>query len=366
LSIIPLIKTLLIATLSALLPSAASAQSASEPALRNFTEIRQTSAQFSAVSKAVSLSGSPRLAGFVLTDPALSAPVRASGERLLARIGHGSDPMPGDGAISISPFLRYDPNMNGGFPEDHVMVGGFRFKIDEKDQAVEGLIAGVIISYGWRAGLGGRTALEVQSALSLGHGLEHDLKKVSSRAEGCIRHMARPDLYFHGCVDVGGARYDLGRSERAGARVAVSRILTGLDGVHELNLEGRVERALTPVEYERGILSASVISAMPGPVVWSGRAEWGQPVEGVLVSRTRLLLGATFELVGEPTSVLVDWNNSSGSVFLGVPREDQTLTLSFNRSVNRKVRLSAALTLNTSSIKPYNRKNIDLGISARY
>jgi hypothetical protein len=318
------------------------------------------------VAEAVRLAGSPRMAGYLLTDPALPAAARASGERLLTRVGHGPDATPWEGAVSVSPFLRYDANLNGGFPEDHVMAGGFRFEIAEADRAVAGPIAGVVLSYGGRAGLGGGTALELRSSLMAGQALGHDLKKFAYSAEVCLRHMARRDLYLHGCLDAGGARYELGRSDRTGARFGVTRIHGGLGGVHELTLEGRVERDHGAHPYERGLVSVSLLSAMPGPVVWSARAELGQPVDGVLVSRARVQLGATFDLMDRPTTVAVDWRRSAGGLFLGAPREDRTLTLSVSRPLSDRVRASLALTRNDSTAAPYNRNTVDLGISMRF
>lgn len=315
---------------------------------------------------AVRLTGSARLAGFVLTHPNLPTPVRASGEALLARIGQGVNPTAGEGTFSAAPFLRFDPNLNGGFPEDHVTVGGFRFEIAEKDQAVSGLIAGVNLGYGWRRGLGGGTALELRSSLSLGHALEHDLMKISAGAEACLRHRARRDLYVHGCVDAGGSSFELGESRRVGARVGVTRMMTGFGGAHELTFEGRVERALSPTRYDRGVLAVSLLSAMPGPVVWSARAEIGQPVDGVLVTRARLSLGATFELLERPTSLSLDWRQAEGGMFLGETREDRTVTLSVSRPVTDRVRLSVSLSRNASSADPYDRDSLGLGISMRF
>ncbi|PTX52469.1 hypothetical protein IQ03_01278 [Gemmobacter caeni] len=318
------------------------------------------------VAEAVRLAGSPRMAGYLLTDPALPAHVRASGDRLLARVGHGPAATPWEGAVSVSPFLRYDANLNGGFPEDHIMAGGFRFEVAEADRAVAGPIAGAILSYGGRAGLGGGTALEFRSSLMAGHALEHDLKKVAYSAEVCLRHMARRDLYLHGCLDAGGSRYELGRSDRTGARIGVTRILGGLGGVHELTIEGRLERDHGVRPYERGLVALSLLSAMPGPVVWSARAELGQPVEGVLVTRARVQLGATFELMDRPTTVSVDWRRSTGGLFLGAPREDRTVTLSVSRPLSDRVRVSLALTRNASSAAPYDRNTVDLGVSMRF
>lgn len=318
------------------------------------------------VAEAVRLSGSPRLAGFLLTGPDRPAAVRAAGERLLARVGHGAGATPGEGALSVSPFLRHDPNLNGGFPEDHVTVSGLRFEIAEADRAVSGPIAGVTLAYGWRAGLGGGTALELRSALTVGHALGHDLMKLSLGAEGCLRHMARRDLYLHGCVDASLARFELGRSERVGARVGLTHLFEGFGGAHELTVEGRVERSLGAQPYERGLLAVSLLSAMPGPVVWSARAELGQPVEGVLVTRARVQLGATFELMDRPTTVSVDWRRSAGGLFLGAPREDRTVTLSVSRPVSDRVRVSLALTRNASTAAPYDRNTVDLGVSMRF
>lgn len=318
------------------------------------------------VVEAVRLAGSARLAGYLLTNPSLPVGVRASGEGLLARVGHGARPTTWEGAVSVSPFLRYDANLNGGFPEDHVTVGGFRFEIAEADRAVSGPIAGVVLNYGGRAGLGGGTALEVRSSLMAGQALEHDLRKFAYSAEVCLRHMARRDLYLHGCLDAGGSRYELGRSDRTGARVGVTRILEGFGGVHELTLEGRFERDHGANPYERGLIAASLLSAMPGPVVWSARAELGQPVEGVLVTRARVQVGATFELMDRPTTVAVDWRRSAGGLFLGAPREDRTLTLSVSRPLSDRVRASLAFTRNDSNAAPYSRNTVDLGISMRF
>ena len=323
-------------------------------------------AQGAGLAEAVRLTGSPRMAGYLLTEPDLQPQVRAAGDRLLSRVGHGPDPSAWEGAFSLSPFLRYDANLNGGFPEDHVTVGGFRFEISEADQAVSGPIAGATLSYGGRAGLGGGTAFELRTSLMAGHAIGHDLMKLSFGAEGCLRHKARRDLYLHGCLDLSGARYELGRSERVGARVGLTHLFEGFGGAHELTFEGRVERSLGAQAYERGLLSVSLLSAMPGPVVWSARAELGQPVEGVLVSRARFQLGATFKLMDRPTTVSVDWRRSSGGLFLGAPREDRTVTLSVSRPVSDRVRASLALTRNASSAAPYDRDTVDLGVSMRF
>lgn len=330
------------------------------------TAASSAQAEPTGLGEAVRLSGSPRLAGFLLTDPDLPVAVRTAGEGLLSRTGHGEAPTVGEGAFSASPFLRYDPNLNGGFPEDHVSVGGLRFEVAEEDQAVSGLIAGVTLSYGWRRGLGGGTAFELRSALSLGRALEQDMVKGSFGAEGCLRHLARRDLYLYGCVDASLARFELGRSERVGARFGVTRLMTGFGGVHELTLEGRAERNLGSLPYDRGGVSLSLLSAMPGPVIYNVRAELGQPVDGVLVTRARVSLGATFELLDRPTSLSLDWRQAEGGTFLGVPREDRTVTLSASRPVTDRVRVSVSLTRNRSTADPYDRDGVGLGVAMRF
>lgn len=323
-------------------------------------------AELRGLGKAVRLSGSPRLAGYVLTAPGLPAPLRLAGEGLLSRIGHGAESTLGQGAFAASPFLRHDPNLNGGFPEDHVTVGVFRFEIAEKDQAVEGLIAGVNLSYGWRRGLGGGTALELRSGLSLGHALGHDLMKASVGAEGCLRHRASRDLYHHGCLDLGGSRFELGETRRVGVRAGITRLMTGFGGAHELSFEGRVERQLDPTPYERGLLAISLLSAMPGPVVWSARAEIGQPIDEVIVTRARVSLGATFELLDRPTSVSIDWRRAKGSMFLGTPREDLTTALSIARPISDRVRLSVSFTHNAANAAPYDRDTFSVGLAMSF
>ena len=324
------------------------------------------SAQSGGVAEAVRMSGSPRLAGFLLTGPEQPAAARAAGERLLARIGHGPGQTAGEGDLSVSPFLRYDPNLNGGFPEDHVTVGGYRFEIAERDRAVAGPIAGATLSYAWRAGLGGGTALELRSSLMIGHAIGHDLIKVSAGAEACLRRMARPDLHLHACLDAGLARFELGRSDRAGARVGVTRLVEAFGGAHELTLEGRLERDLGEAPYERGLVAVSALSAMPGPVVWSARAELGAPVGGVHLTRARLRIGATFALLDRPTTLSVDWRRSDGGLFLGAPREDRTLTVALSRPVTDRMRVTIGLTRNDSTAAPYDRDTVDLGVSLRF
>jgi hypothetical protein len=323
-------------------------------------------AQSGGAAEAVRLSGSARMASFLLTAPDQPPAVRSAGVLLLGRTGHGPEATPWEGAVSVSPFLRHDPNLNGGFPDDHVMAGGLRFEIASADRAVSGPIFGVTLSYGGRAGLGGGAAVEFRASLMAGQALKRDLRKLAYSAEACLRQRARRDLYLHGCLDLGGARYALGRSDRAGARIGVSRTFGGAGGVHELTLEGRFERDRGARPYGRGLLAVSLLSAMPGPVVWSARAELGQPVEGVLVTRARVQLGATFELLDRPTTVSVDWRRSAGGLFLGAPREDRAVTLSVSRPVSDRVRVSLGLTRNASTAAPYDRNTIDLGVSMRF
>ena len=75
-------------------------------------------------------------------------------------------------------------------------------------------------------------------------------------------------------------RYALGRSERVGTRVGVTRLFKSFGGAHELTFKGRVERDLGDARYERGLAAVSLLSATPDPMVWSARAELGAPVEG--------------------------------------------------------------------------------------
>jgi hypothetical protein len=290
------------------------------------------------------------------------------GRDILLALGHAPWATPGHGDISVASFLRYDANLNGGFPDSSLSVGDLRFAIAEENRAVSGMLAGVSAFGSWRKGLGEGLALETSGFASLGAAPMHGFLKLSLAGEACLRKVTRIDRALHACLDGDHHSDDLGRSDRAGLRVGATAIVPAAGGLHEAGAEIRLDRHLD-VEGGGGafqpVLSVSTVSAMPGSG-WFARADLGVPAGNFIVTRAALRVGSSWMMADRPVSVSVQWRRISGGRFMGEPRTDDEITLSAGLPLTEKVSLSVSVGRNLSTAAPFDRTIFDAGVSLHF
>jgi hypothetical protein len=315
---------------------------------------------------AARFAGAPRLAAAVLLAPGATAEMREAGRDVLTDLGHAPWATPGRGAVSAAPFLRYDDNLNGGFPADAVVVQGRRFEIAEENRAVSGLIGGVAAFGGWRKGLGDGVALEVNGAASLGVAPMQGLVKASLAGEVCLRRMARIDLNMHACVDGDHQSHDLGRGDRVGVAFGGSRILAAFGALHEVRGEIRLDRHLDAATWGgvlQPILSIATTSILPGPSAWFARADLGAPAGEHLTMRSSLRLGRSWIMAERPVTLAAGWERSAGGRFLGEDRVDDLVTVSGSIALTDRISLHLSVGRTFSTAGPFDRTSIDGGVS---
>ncbi|MCW3782543.1 hypothetical protein [Defluviimonas salinarum] len=307
-------------------------------------------AQINKLFNAIRLSGSERLMVHTLSLPGMPRDAVQAREQLLTRMGYrGAPGTIGDSGLSFSPVMTHDGNVNGGFASDTLVVAGIPFTLGEEYKAVGGLLLGVSGSGRMRMAVAENTALDVRYGGVVSYAPEHDMAKISLGGEACLRRMHSFSTYSHACVDTTLQRYELGESNRFGAKLGVTHAFTAAGGVHEVSADLMVNRYLNATDYSQPVASVSLTSALPVPAVISAGVQVGGSAGDNMVMREKLNLGLGFLAWERPTSISVSLQNNRGSQFLGEALESRVTTIGASHQFNEKLTVSASVSITDSS-----------------
>lgn len=322
---------------------------------------------FGELLKAIRLSGSENMMVHTLSAPRLPMQAYAARNQLLANMGLVGTPGEiASRSLSFSPVMTHDNNINGGFASDSFTFAGYKFNVGEEYKAVEGLVLGGSVSGKLRMSMGEGTALSLQAGASVGYAPEHDMYKTGVNASACVNHIVDFSTFTHACVDLSHRKFELGETTIYTARVGGSKIFDSRFGVHEAKGELQFRKIDAGSDYEQGIASFSLTSAIPGPWVVSAGFQIGQEVEGINVMRERAFASLGFELFDRPTSISISRQENRGGMWLGEDLTKSITSVSVSHQVNKKLSVSAYVAEIDSSAEFYDDTQFGLDIALRF
>ncbi|MFG6083419.1 hypothetical protein ACEUZ9_004679 [Paracoccus litorisediminis] len=314
---------------------------------------------------ALGMAGSERLVAYALTREETGPAGLAQGIDLLRMMGFiGAPGEITDRWFNWSPVLTYDGNLNGGFAQDSFIAGGLPFEIDDELVSVGGMLVGVSFDTGLRMNLATDTALELRAASMLGFAPEHDIAKSQIMADACVKHMVTTETFLHGCADILRADYELGTTERAGARFGMSHAFMSPAGFHEVAFELQRLKYLGDDGYGQNIVSVRSASALSHGLAFFATAQLGEDAGQNQVMRRRLELGVATTVKDRGLGIRISAEDDRGGMFLGEERRDMIYGVNITGRINEKLSASAFYSVTDASHEFY--KSDSIGFSFDY
>lgn len=307
----------------------------------------------------LSLSGSDSLLVWALSDPALPDQALEMRAQILHRMGFG----PGVSTrFTVTPVLTWDPNINGGFMDDGITIGGLRFSFGEDTKRIGGLMAGVQAGARIAAPITPDLAFTANLAGQLTWSPEHDMTKVRLGAETCLRYALEVSTSVHACATATRVIQEMGAETRYTAQLGMRHQFVAGAALHELRVD---YTHLFRETFDQGILGARLISAHTAGYSTSFGVRVGASVDGSMALSHGFDIGLTTILWDRPTSFSISYDVSDGGRFLGQDRRDKTVALSVGRDFGQ---FSAEATIfkTSSSASFYNDSGIGVNFSYRF
>ena len=307
--------------------------------------------------RAVALTGSEALITHALSMPGLPGEAREERERFEAMRGYrvipGVAPMTD---FRIRPVLSFDPNVNGGVPNGSIEIAGFTFNIDPDLVGQSDILIGLEASGTLRRNIAEGVALDVRARGSFARAPRVQVNRARMDVDACLRKQVNPSRYMHGCSGIGYTSTRMGEQVVLHGAIGGTQAFTAGSALHAVTLEAGVRnvRPGSGQNFTQGFLRGSTASALNNGTAIMSSLELGSAVERTQVTRLRASLSVAREIHGRPTSIGVQYNQSSGGMFLGEFRKDHTLGLSVTRQFTDQITLGANLTQTRSNAQLFN------------
>lgn len=291
----------------------------------------------------VAMTGSPSLAMHALSSPMLPAPFHEARARIAHEMGLiGTPGQVTSKWLRFSPVLTYDTNINGGSTGESITLSGLKFVVAEEFRAKSGFLAGGSVSGGMRVNLAPLTALELNLSGMAAWAPEHEISKTRLTAAACVRRMVDDATQVRGCLDGYVSTYELGRTERYGAELGVSRAFATTSAFHEVTLSAKRNTYTEGENYGQTVLSAQYVMAQPHPYAVMAGVQVGTDTDDRISMRERVSLGLVADIWGKQTMFSVSAQNNRGGLFLGEGREERIYVASAGRDVTKKINLGVS------------------------
>ena len=308
-----------------------------------------------------------------LSDGGLSAQARPVARALLQRLGYGAA-APGlmQYRWGVAPVLTYDPNINGGYADSTVLLGGLNFALSPALVGRSGLMGGLRADTEATFGLSGRVALDLAARGRMVRALSEDSVKSEANARLCLRRMGRALTEVRGCIDRTIARTQLSASAQTGVELGLSHPFVASQALAEAGVFLRHQRVSSGGRFGQWQAGGALTRIGPAGVRLDLGAALGAPVADHAVMRQRVTLGVLARVLGDWTRLSLGVEQRRGGVFLGTPRQEIATSLSLQRSfawrgrADRRLDMTVTATQVAAGQALLNRQGISVDVGMRF
>lgn len=262
----------------------------------------------------------------------------------------------------IQPLLSYDHNINGGIPSDTIVLGPFKFIIDEESRAKSGFLVGAQVGHARRYSLAfGRTAT-VGISGSYEHSLEHKIGKATGSAFGCHQSYLKDWTFLDLCLAANVIHRSSETDRIVTPSATLSKYFSSSIGSHEIkaSLGGIIHQ-----DYSKPYLSivGTTVHSDFGTITAS--VHTSQPADGYNTRRWGAGLGIGKSVFGKYTEFRTDYSVEDGSSIFSTNRKDKILSISLERQINKTAKLHLSATSRRSTISAYDGEELNLRVELR-
>lgn len=307
--------------------------------------------------------GTPRQALHSILE---AEPAGAEGLTYLLAKSIGVAPDQGHGPVvlsygaAITPLVSHDSNVNGGIPSDTISLGGLVFDVDPEARAVSAMTAGVQVSAAMNFLLAPRTILSFSARQSHRRSLHGGFSIKERIGIASISHSF--DNWFY--VDASGGRRTqtkkLSDDESSFRTITLGRIIGNPRSTSDLSAsfaqvktgdvwQDRYRVDLLHSDAQIGFLRLGL--------------ERGARISGVLLPEWSAAMSYSNFIMGKPSTITLAKTVETGGDIFGVPREDRTVSIAFDRTLNDKVSGFVAYKRTNSTIEAFSENTLAAGLT---
>lgn len=240
---------------------------------------------------------------------------------------------------SLSPILAYDANVNNGFANDAIVIGGLEFLVDDKFQRRSAAVAGASLAGKHIWGVSKRVSLSVDHTARYVHAVNANHDKWAYALQPCLNFYLSPVSRGFACIAAERSVTDLSARSEESISFGMSRAYSVGSLVNSSQftvvrsaIDSGIDYLQNSITYQHQILLADA-------TLLGARVNFSEGVDGVFSGREAIHLSAAKVVGGRRYEATIFQENRRGGSFLNEPRKE---TL---RGVAMSARLSDALSL---------------------
>ena len=252
--------------------------------------------------------------------------------------GYGSPrPSRHSSSWSLRPVLAYDANVNNGFANDAIAIGGLDFLVDEKFRRKSAAVAGASLAGNHVWGLSKRVSLHLDHTARYVHAVNANYDKWAYALQPCLNYFASATSRAFVCAAAERSVTELSARSEKSLSFGMSRAYSVGSYVNSSQLTIMRSAIDSGADYFQNSVTYQHQVLLGNAMLLSGRIKLSKPVDGIFSGRESFQISAARLVGGRRYEASIFQENRRGGSFLNEPRNEML------RGVVVSARLSEAL-----------------------
>ena len=266
-----------------------------------------------------------------------------------------------DRSLRFSPVLTWDENINGGYFNDRLDLGGLILVADPANLARAGALVGGRVDATARLSWDEGRVIDLRASAELAWSPEHDIGRASAGVEACGRNHVTGWTFVDLCASASASQRALSEGSAAGISAALVHLVSTAEAAHQFSLE--LDRRALDAGFQTGLTLGW--SAVWNRAVTEVTLGAGTPIPDATATRGRVSARVGF-LWHERAVSLSAWHvQASGGRLLGMDRADRVTGLGVSIEARRGMSIEVTHQVTRSTIALFDEDRTGLSVRFR-
>jgi len=243
--------------------------------------------------------------------------------RLAYQEGYGSPrPSRHSSSWSLRPILAYDANVNNGFANDAIAIGGLDFLVDEKFQRKSAVVAGASLAGNHVWGLSKRVSLHLDRTARYVHAVNANHDKWAYALQPCLNYFVSAVSRVFACAAAERSVTDLSARSEESISFGLSRAYSVGSYVNSSQLTIMRSAIDSGIDYFQNSVTYQHQILLGDATLLGARVKFSEGVDGVFSGREAIHFSAAKMVAGRRYEASIFQENRRGGSFLNEPRKE--------------------------------------------
>lgn len=261
-------------------------------------------------------------------------------------------------SLTFAPVLKYDRNVNNGFKNGTIHIGGLPFSVEEAEKAVT---IGGAVSGGVSLGLAKGTTLTLGARSEYQRAIGKKFEVFDTTGFLSLDHTTQNWTYLNATYLVNEEKRALGTGNVKIASFTAGKLF-GQGGSHLHDVSGTFSRVQDNSTWQSRA-RVDWTGSFAGHGVFRFGLERGETIDGVLLPRTTVTGSYANIMLGAPTTLSAYYSERVGGDFFGEIRNDDVYRVGITRKITDRVSLHGSYEYKDSTNDSFDESGIDIGFS---